>query len=236
MNTLSDIRTALSSDLNISSNSSLYPPATLDSTINRVYLIIAGMHRWPDTEDAKKTAVIADKEYYDYPQDWRPDSIWKLRIDGKDYGDPLQFKDYLLKKQSNYNPDEKYWANHKRWFFIHPVPATNGTEANLHIWGHQTIDTLTDDDDPTIFSYSYPELNEAILLEALERLLTKGENVSKAAIQNTKAQTIIETVWARIREENAKYEKEEPMWEVPDYYTPGAGVGNRTLIGNFDID
>lgn len=235
MNTLSDIRTALSSDLNISSNSSLYPTDTLNSAINRVYLMIAGMHRWPDTEDAKKTYVIADKEYYDYPQDWRPDSIWKLRIDDKDYGDPLQFKDYLLKKQRNHDPSEKYWANHKRWFFVHPVATTNGSSATLHIWGHKTITELSDNDDVTIFSYSYPELNEAIELEALERLLSKGENINKAAIQNTKAMTIIETTWKRIREENAKYEKEEPMWEVPDYYSPGAGTGNKTIIGNFDI-
>ena len=115
MNTFSDIDTALASDLNATSTSSLFSETTRKSAINRAYLRCAGLFRWPQTEDAKKTSTQANIEYYDYPETWRSDSIWKLTVDSIDYGDPTDYKDYLYERENDIPSGEEYlWANQHR--------------------------------------------------------------------------------------------------------------------------
>lgn len=233
MDTLSDIRSVVQSDLNVGSNSSLYPPTRIDSAINRSYVKSARLFRWPMLEDAKTTSTVISQEYYDFPQNWSPDSAWRLEVDGEMYGEepdgsPMDFADYLIWKADNPNSTLKKWAVQWRRIFIYPTPTTNGSN-NISIWGQENTTALSADGDTTIFSYNMPECNEAIALEAVAILKKKGE--ISGDMYSAEAKQILVVAYNRIRGEQAKYEKVQPFFDVPDFF--GKQSSRDQVTGNF---
>jgi hypothetical protein len=231
MDLFSVLQTTVQNELTVGSESTLFPLDTVKLAINRAYRKAGGLFRWPSLEDAKKTSTVSSQEYYDYPDTWRPDSIWKLVVDTYDYGDPVVFKDYLYEKEQDIPSGATYlWANQWRRFFIYPTPTSTGSN-NISIWGVKNVETLTSDSDVTIFSYSMPECNEAIVLEAVAILRSKGEDDKGAMFKSAQAQQILTTSFMKIKQENAKYEKTQPFFSVPDYF---ADQGKKQNTGNFD--
>jgi hypothetical protein len=92
-------------------------------------------------------------------------------------------------------------------------------------------ETLSADESVTIFSYSMPECNEAIVLEAVAILKSKVEQEKSGEFRSNEAKQILAVAWGKIRTENAKYEKNQPFFNVPDYYS---GSGTAQKIGDFD--
>lgn len=231
MNLLSELREAVQSDLNIGSESTLYPNATVNLAINRAYIKAGSLFRWPELEDALKTSTVSGQEYYDYPNNWQPDSMWKLVVDGQDYGDPIVFKDYLYEKEEGIPSGLTYlWASQWRRFFIYPTPTVNGNN-NICIWGNKTVETLSDDSDTTIFSYSMPECNEAIILEGSAILKAKGENMEAGQFKSNEAKQILVTAWNKVKQNQAKYEKTQPFLNIQDMFLTRGTKNNN--IGNF---
>lgn len=218
MDLFSELQTALLSDLTVDSTSTLFPTETVKLAINRAYRKAGGLYRWPELEDAKKTSTVSGQEYYDYPDTWRPDSMWKLLVDDEDYFDPLAFKDYLYEKENNIpSGADSLWSTQWRRFFIYPTPTTNGNN-NISIWGVKNVTTMTDDSDVTIFSYSLPECNEAIVLEAGAILKAKGEDNRTSEFKSAEAKMILTVAWGKIRQEQAKYERTIPLLDVTDMF------------------
>ncbi len=233
MNLFSDIITGVQDDKSVGSESSLFPLALVKRYINRAYIKCGGLFRWPETEDAKKTSTQANIEYYDYPSTWRPDSVWKLTVDDTDYGDPISFKDYLYEKENDIPCGKDYlWASQWRRYFIYPTPTTAGS-YNISVWGQRIVDELTADGDVTIWSYAMPECNEAILLEAVAMLKSKGEEEKSDEFQSAKAKQILSIAWGKIKQDQAKYYRTQPMYNVPDYYKPG--LKKDTNYGKFNL-
>lgn len=241
METFSDLVQAVQDDLTVGEESTFFPPTVVKRAVNRAYRKVGGLFPWPELQDAKKTSTQLDQEYYDYPQNWRSNSIWKLAIvndDGEEerYGEdpdgsPLSFDDYLNWKEDNPDSTEKKWANQWRRFFVWPVPASQGNN-NIHVWGIKVISDLSDDSDTTIFSYSTPEAMEAIVLEAVAILKSKREDENSSQFKSQEAKGILVVAWAKISKEMAKYEKNMPFFDVPDFF----GRGNsKDLRGRFDI-
>lgn len=240
MDTLAELVQAVQDDLTVGDESTLYAPALIKRAINRAYRKAGALFPWPELMDAKKTSTQVNQEYYDYPQTWRSNSIWKLTITdsaGNDdrYGEspdgsPLSFDDYLAWKEDNPDSTEKKWANQWRRFFIWPVPTTAGTN-NISVWGQMATTTLSADADVTIFSYATPEGNEAVVLEAVAILKSKGEQEKSGEFRSVEAKQILAVAWGKIRKQMAKYEKISPMFEVPDYFGNGR---SRDLRGRFD--
>lgn len=239
----SDLISAVQSDLTVGSESSLYDATTIKLALNRAYTKIGAMFKWNETKDALKTSSIATHEYYNYPPNWRPDSIWKLTVDGSDYGDPLTFGDYQYEK-ANTLPSglSKLWANYERRYFIYPTPTSDG-DKNISVWGYKFVDMLTLNTDLTIFSYSNPEINEAIVLEAGAILKNKGEIqqsqragiVTGSNLLSQEARSIVVTTWTKISQEQAKMIRTTPMFAVPDMFASNSAVRRniRSTIGNF---
>lgn len=218
MDLFSDLVTAVQDDLTIGSESTLFPPTVVKRAINRSKRKAEGLFRWPELEDAKKTSTVSTQEYYDYPDSWQPDSIWKLTVDDVDYGDPIVFKDYLFEKENSIPSGLTYlWGNQWRRFFIYPTPTTNGNN-NISIWGQKITTDLSADSDVTIFSYSMPDCNEAIVLEAVAILKGKGEKSQDAQFASIEAKQILINAWNKIKQNQAKYEKTMPRFDVPDYF------------------
>lgn len=243
MDQLSELRTAVQSDLTVGDESSLITPTTIDLAINRAYRKIGAMFKWEETKDALKTSGLADHEYYDYPQNWRPFSIWKLTVDGQDFGDPLTFKDYQYEKENNMPSGYlRMWSNYAKKYFIYPVITTDG-DKNIAIFGYKFVDRLTLDSDITIFSYSMPEINEAIVLEAGEILKAKtdvkGANRDAQIVGNDllnkQAKAIVIGAWTKISQEQAKQQRTTPQWAVPDFFGSNQQMREDVSkrIGNF---
>lgn len=237
LNLFSDLISAVQSDLNVDDNSPLFPEATVKSAINRAYILASGLFKWSGTEDAKKTSTQSNLEYYDYPSNWRDDSVWRIEVDGTQYGEdpdgsPMRFEDYLVWRadSNNANSTKKKWANQKRRFFIYPVPTSAG-DYNISVWGQRIVDELVNDSDYTIFSYSMPECNEAIVKEAVAILKAKGEEDKASEFRSAQAKQILVLAWNKIQQEQAKYEKDQPFFDVPDYF--GSGNKKEDIIGNF---
>lgn len=242
MDTLAGIRAAIQDDLTTGDESTLFSPSLIDRAINRAYRKVAGMYPWPELQDAKKTSTQASQEYYDYPQNWRSNSVWKVVIDDIRYGEtpdgsPLSFDDYLNWKEDYPDSTEKKWANQWRRFFVWPVPTSQGNN-NIVVWGIKAVTSLSNDSDTTIFSYSTPEANEALQLEAAAILRIKGGEtpirlaryIQGALLLSMEAQQILTTAWGKIAKEQAKYEKIEPFLEVRDFFGHGT---TKDLRGRF---
>src|SRR3990167_1587247 len=179
MDTLAQLRAAVQDDLTIGDESTLYSPNLIDRAINRAYRKVGGLFPWPELQDALKTSTQINQEYYDYPVTWRSNSVWKLTIDDVRYGEepdgsPLSFDDYLNWKEDYPDSTDKKWANQWRRYFIWPVPTV--ATSTICIWGFKNVVALSDDSDTTVFSYSTPEVNEAIELETVAILKSKGDN------------------------------------------------------------
>ncbi len=236
METLADIRQALQDDLTVGDESSLFTANLLDRVINRARRKVEGLFPWPELQDAKKTSTQASQEYYDYPQNWRSNSIWKVVIDDVRYGEdpdgsPLSFDDYLNWKEDYPDSTEKKWSNQWRRFFVWPVPTTQG-DNNIHVWGIKVTSDLDADADVTIFTYSMPEANEAIELEALAILQSKGGDDKSSQFKSVEAKGILVNAWNKIKKEMAKYEKNMPFFEVSDMF---GNSNSKDLRGRFDI-
>jgi len=236
MDTLANIRAAVQDDLTIGDESTLYSPNLIDRAINRAYRKVGGLFPWPELQDALKTSTQVNQEYYDYPVTWRSNSIWKLVIDDVRYGEdpdgsPLSFDDYLNWKEDYPDSTEKKWANQWRRFFVWPVPTAAGTN-NIHVWGVKVVTSLSADADTTVFSYSTPEANEAIELEAVAILKSKTDDDKSAQFKSVEAKQILVVSWNKIAKEQAKYEKNQPFFYVTDMF---GGTNSKDLRGKFDI-
>jgi len=237
MDTLGDIRQAIQDDLTVDDGSTLFSPTLLDRVINRSYIKAATLYRWPQLEDAKKTSTQANIETYDYPSTWRPDSIFRLEVSDEQYGEdpdgsPLAFEDYLTwrRDEDNENSTDKKWANQKTRYFIYPVPTSVGTN-NISVWGIKNVTALTEDSDTTVFSYNMPECNEAVLLEALAILKGKGDEDKSGQFKSLEAKQMLTTAFNKLKQEQNKYEKNQPMFHVQDMFVNSRNASKR--IGNF---
>jgi hypothetical protein len=230
MDTFLELIEAVQSDLTIGDESSFLPLTTVKLAINRAYINkISALFKWPQTEDAKLTSTESGADYYAYPSMWRPNSIWKLKVDGVDYGDPLAFKDYEYEVENDYPSGKtKLWANKALKYFIAPTPSTTGTN-NIEVHGQMIPNKLVSDGDTTIFSYNMPECNEAIALEATAILKTKSEQKDVSQLISQEAKQIITTAWLKLSQELAKYERTQPAFIVGDMF----GNNSVTKIGNF---
>jgi hypothetical protein len=237
LETFQELYEAVQDDLNILDADPLFPLAKVKRAVNRAYAKTSALFRWSGTEHAKKTSTQANQDYYDYPQDFRDNSIFRIEIDGDQYGEapdgsPMRFEDYLTWKSEsiNDNSTDKKWANQKRRFFITPTPTSAGSN-NLHVWGQRVPDALSADGDTTIFSYSMPEGNEAIVLEASAILKSQGEEEKAGDFRSVEAKQILIVAWNKIRQEQGKYQKTEPFLEVSDMFGEGT---SKQKTGNFD--
>lgn len=235
MDTFLELIEAIASDLNISaSGSSLYPLPTIKRALNRAYSRAGGLFRWPETEDAQKRDSEANRTNYDYPSYWRPDSMYRLEIDGVRYGEdpdgsPLTFNDFRNWQIDYPNSTDKKWTTQWRRFFISPVITSDGNK-NIQAWGQKSVAKLEFEGDLTIFSKHMRECNDAVVLEALEILKNKGENTNTGMMMSQKAEKILSIAYQGIKQEQPKYEKNLPFLDVPDFF----GRSNtQQLTGNF---
>ncbi len=218
MNTFGELIQAVKDDLSIPLSTSIFSDDLIKRAINRAYIKAGNLYRWSTLEDALTTSTIAGQDYYDFPSNWQPDSAWKLKVDGVDYGDPLVFKDFLYEVENGVPSGADYlWSTQWKRFFIYPTPTKNGIN-NIEIWGFKTVGKLVNDNDKTIFSDNLKECNEAIVLEA-EAILTKKEEKEQIGqFRSLEAKQILSIAYSKQLTNQNKYLRTVSFWSVPDFF------------------
>lgn len=220
--TFSELKTELNNRLSITATNTFWTQAMLENWLNQANYWACTYKHWPFTEKAKTTTtkVQTDFDYdvYDYPSDFRSDSIRRLEIkqsDGtiKKY-QKVRYEDFL-----NYVEDEGddyIFSDFRRRIFIYPKVKTAGLE--ISIWGQEKPEKMINDSDKTPFAEGDEAGEEAIIKRALMIALQKAKKYQEAAIEREEAKIILEELWARIQEEQITYQsKDNPFFDVPNF-------------------
>lgn len=231
MTTRAEMETELLAQLQAASNSNIFTATRITDLIKSAYRWATTIFIWNALVRAKCTDSVANQEYYDYPDEFRNDTIFRLTLDDVSYR-RKSFEDYLDYKENNPTSTFKMFASFGRQFFIHPTPTASGTN-NIDVWGAIDADELSSSSSETIFSTSREDANEAIVRKALsvavkrvDYKLSQAEEVAARAIL---AQYNDYEVKSRQRDQRVQH----PKFNVPNFYADGTQV---SPIGKFNYD
>jgi len=233
MNTLGEIRTRVKRELQLVSTSTIFTDATLNDYIWDAYIWTTSRHVFPKLLKAIATTTTAGAYYYDYPIEFRSETIVKIVIDGKNY-EPKDFEDYLLFKENNPNQTHtRIFASYGNQYFVEPTPTS--TDLQIIAWGSIQPQRPVDanfDAAKTVFSDSEVEMNEGVMRKSLSDLLgTKSKFENKSDKELVKAQAIVDGGFAKIQQRRYIYQrKDAPFFKAQDFFA----MGKSSALGNFN--
>ncbi len=174
MDTFLQMQQELQSMLSVTSASTFYTPTRIKSALNRAKEWAEDEHPWPALEKAAVGSTEANYENYDYPDQFKTDSLTRITVNGQPH-ELKAFDDYLDWKLNNPTSTEKIASDYGRQYFIYPVPTTTTVE-NILLWGLVATPLLVEDIDMTIFSRNERTGNHAIVKKAFSLLVAKGKD------------------------------------------------------------
>lgn len=191
---LGEHRQALLDDLSLESTDTFLTTAILNRFINRAVGWVADRKNWQQTQRGVMRSSEANQEYYNYPENYKSDSIERLTLDGNTHV-KRTFVEYEKYKEENPTGTKKIFADYRNRYFINPAPTTDGTN-NIKLWIHEKPDTLSADADEHPF-IDEQDLEEAIHLYALHLCYRKQGGSMKADAKSAmdEAKVLVEEVW-----------------------------------------
>jgi len=221
--------------LNESSGSSLDPLFTdelLNRFINRSIKWVSNQHNWQQTQKAVKRDAEANQEFYNYPENFKTDSLYILTVDDEKYKQLLftEYEDYKELRRGS----KKLWADWRRRYFISPIVSADGVK-NIKIWGHEIPDTLSADTDTHPFN-DEELLEEAIHLRAMALCYRKKEGsfTSEAREATKEALAYVERAMDTQLDDQSRYKTETAEeFQHTDLLREPAG-NRRTKTGSFN--
>lgn len=196
----------LGSRLMVADNSTLFTSARKANLIKDAHLWATSYKEWPELVRAKTTTTTTD-EYYDYPDEFRTDSVIRLIINSNKY-DKKNYEDFLDYLDEHSDNLDSYTAG-----------------LTMDVYGSIQPEELTD---TSIFSQSDDSGNEAIVKKALSVALKKSS--PQVAIQEeAEAKIILDNIWKRIALRQQREERlDHPFFNVPDFL----GKTNKFTVTN----
>lgn len=226
MRTLNEMLVKLQPMLLAVGTSTYFTPTRVQAALTDAYIAVSSARQWPDIKKGFVTNTIANEDYYDIPDNCQSESVFKISVDGDSDYKKWDFEDFLRDVEANPNSSIKKFAEYGRQIFIFPTPTTTGS-ANLILWGVIQAAALTDLGDVTQFTDWADNLNMAVVQLAYGDLIQNiDDNKSLAAI--AKGDKIITQEYKKIADRLQRKLKNEPQFEVPDFF--GSSSGN---IGGF---
>lgn len=219
--TFQEMQTELQARLSIASTNTFWTLQMLKDWLNQANRWACGYKHWPLTEGAKYTSSRANALYYDYPLEFRSDSIRRLEIESgggkmEEYK-KVKYQDFMKYIRENPSGEEKIFSDFRRHYFINPKVTVNGREICL--WGQEKPAKLVNDADKSPFAEGEEAGEEAIIKRALSIALKKGRKYTEARIEAEEAKEILNEIWERIKEEQAGYQsKDVPFFDVPRFF------------------
>ena len=150
--------------------------------INKAGERVCDFRRWKVLELAKQTTTKPNWEYYDYPSEFKTNSIYYMEVDGNEYIEK-SWDDYQAYKAAG-SPD-KIFTSHNGFYFIHPTPTEDGKE--ILIFGIQKWTKLVNDADELILP---SEFDEAIIKLALATCLQKERRYDEATAERAEVEGV----------------------------------------------
>lgn len=130
----------LENRLSVASTNTFWSTTMLKSWLNRSNIWACAFKKWPFTEKKDDTeTTVASQDNYDYPTDFKSDSIRILRVDGKRYT-KIRYEDYLKYREDDPDGDDKVFSDYKREYFINPNCFSGG--ETIEVYGQATPDSL----------------------------------------------------------------------------------------------
>lgn len=222
------MQSRLLSSLQVAASSTLFTTTRIKELLVDANQWATTSYLWVQLERAKTTNTIANHYYYDYPADFRTDTITRLIIDGVKY-EQKNFDDFLDYKLNNPNDVSTFiFSDYARQWFVFPTPTVTGS-TNVDIWGHIQAPDPSADADLTIFAGSEEMANEAIIKRAKGVALENIDGKMSATLKG-EAEQMLAKVYQKVLAKQSKYQRlDHPMFKVPDF------VGGKGAVkpGNF---
>jgi len=202
-----------------STTAGFYTDSNLTEWADQAHKWAAGYKKWPFTEGRVSTTYASLSTNEDgllvgaYPEGWKPDSIRKLRIDGKNV-EKKEFNKFLDFIEENPGDDERIFSDYGLQYFINPQIDLTGT---VTVWGQYTPGTFdaTDPTTNTVFA-AVEELNEAIVEKMMSYAKKREKDKAGMQLHNQEANRILDEAWQRILDEQHAYQipdGDPGMWE-----------------------
>lgn len=156
---LSEFLTELNNRIAAAKVSGFWTDTAKEQWIYEAVVRVCNFRRWKGLELAKSTTTKANQEYYDYPSDFKTNSIYYMEVDGKEY-DEKSWDDYQEDKAVK--SSAKIFASHDGFYFINPTPTTAG--LTIDIWGIKK---------PVALATWKAALNDSVLSEEFDESVIK---------------------------------------------------------------
>jgi len=174
---LSELRTALNNRISSAKVSGFWTSGQKDEWLNFALVRICDWRRWKFLELAKTVdgGSVADQEHYDYPDDFKTDSIYYMEVDGDEYL-KKEWMDYQTYKANE--SSDKIFTSHNNYYFIYPVIDEVGLV--IDIWGIVKPTKMTSDEHTTGIP---SEFDESVIKLAFAKCLKKARRTNEALIE-----------------------------------------------------
>ncbi len=228
-----DYQTAVLDDISTTSSDAFFTTVIVKRAINRAYKWVAGLRNWPQTEEAYVRDTTLGDSYYNYPSNFKTDSITRLVYDGEEY-EKTVWRDYLRYQDEhpNYGGD-KLFADYKRQYHINA--SVEALTDGVEVWGQAIPDDLVNNADLTKFNGD-SNLEEAILKKALSILYKKarGQMYDRGVSLEDEAKALISDAWTQIMKAQGDYQSKDTEVFKRIEILPTRGQRRQSGRGNFN--
>lgn len=218
---------------NIASND-LFADADLEEWINVAAGRTWDYRPWPFSTRTKSVTTVND-EYYDQPEDLMVGSLYRLAVNGEDFGEPTDYESYRRYKEDYPTGTDKIWSMDETYVFVNKLAYTVGETMDMTGKLYPPyLDTTTDllPFSPKSDNYEHSG-NQAIVLLAYAEALgsEKLNKQNESELQEKKAFRILDLLWRPFASQKARQQTTKQMFHVPDFFGPS---NSRNNIGNFN--
>lgn len=228
MQTREEMVSELQRRLLAADNSTLYDSTRLIQLIKDAYIWASALFMWAELEEEVKTTGNGTDYYFDYPENYRTDTISELLVDDVPYR-RVAFKDWKEYKRNNPTDTENLiFSDHGRYYFIFPTPA-DGSE--IDVVGQEQADPLSADASTTIFSLSDESGNEAIVKKAFSVAIIRLDDALSQKEEKDAVGLLALIYDKQKKRQQTTQPLDAPMFDVPDFFngrtTPEPGNFSR---------
>lgn len=230
--TFLELQNAIYDDLNTTNTDSFFTLALVKRYINRQINRVAGLFPWPHIRIAEIRDSVAGQEWYNYPEDWYQNSIYRLTYNGDKFN-PTNFNDFEDLKADN-DKSEKRFANFENKYFLDPIPTAD-LVGGISIWGYKKPTILVNDTDVNPFSED-AEIEEEIVNLTRAMLMQKQKGSYLAQGRTLEKETIanITAIWKKTYMKEAKFmTKTREMFKPINILNQPSNRSIADRIGNF---
>ncbi len=227
------LQTALLDDLSATSSDAFYTTALIKRVLNRAHKWAASMRNWPQTEETYKRDSSSSTNYYNYPTNFKTDSITELVYNGKIY-DKTVWKEYRKYLRDNPTGTDKIWSDLKRQYHINENVALATITNGIEITGHIIPDDMVNNSDTTLF-VGDANVENAIIKYALSILYKKGRGqmFDRGVALEDEAKGLLGDAWTQIMLSQGDYKSGEGVVFNQIDILPSNRGSRRTAPGNF---